>query len=89
MPNIEARIMTKGQELSQLQNFFKNMDMLTKTTFEVVDQFNGITTDFEKISKHLERQKNRKEEINVMADLLDEKLNSLLEEAPSSSPRRW
>ena len=81
--------MTKGQELSQLQNFFKNMDMLTKTTFEVVDQFNGITTDFEKISKHLERQKNRKEEINVMADLLDEKLNSLLEEAPSSSPRRW
>ena len=58
-------------------------------TLEVVDQFNGITTDFEKISKHLERQKNRKEEINVMADLLDEKLNSLLEDAPSASPRRW
>ncbi len=53
------------------------MDMLTKTTFEVVDQFNNITSDLDTIAMHLTKQKNRKEEINVMADLLVEKLDDL------------
>ncbi len=69
--------MTKTSELNQLEKFFQNMDMLTKTTFEVVDQFNSITSDLETIGMHLTKQKNRKEEINVMADLLVEKLDDL------------
>ena len=67
------------------------MDMLTKTTLEVVDQFNSITTDLDNIGKHLDRQKNRQEEVSVMADVLDEKLGMLISEAPPEQPsiRRW
>ena len=65
--------------------------MLTKTTLEVVDQFNSITTDLDNIGKHLDRQKNRQEEVSVMADVLDEKLGMLISEAPPEQPsiRRW
>jgi len=38
-PSSEAQMMTKGSELTQLQKFQQNMDMLTKTTYEVVNQF--------------------------------------------------
>ena len=63
--------------------------MLTKTTLEVVDQFNSITTDLDNIGRHLERQKNRQEEGSLMADVLDEKLGMLISEAPPQEPRRW
>ena len=53
------------------------MDMLTKTTLEVVDQFKRITGDLDVISTHIEKQKNQKEEINLMVELLDEKLQGL------------
>ena len=51
--------------------------MLTKTTLEVVDQFKRITGDLDVISTHIEKQKNQKEEINLMVELLDEKLQGL------------
>ena len=70
--------MTRGNELNQLGKFFESMDMLTKTTFEVVNQFQSITGDLDSIAQTIERQKNRKEEISVMADLLDEKLQGIL-----------
>ena len=84
-PQYSDRNLTKQSELNQLEKFQKNMEMLTKTTFEVVDQFQRITGDLDVISEHIEKQKNRKEEINVMADLLDEKLQSLLD-ANDDSP---
>ena len=77
--------MTRGEELSQLQKFQANMDMLTKTTFEVVNQFEAITKDLDSIADYVERQKNRKEEINVMVDLLDEKLESLAGPPPDQA----
>ena len=77
VPSVSARIMTKNCELTQLEKFQQNMDMLTKTTLEVVDQFQRITGDLDVIAQHIEKQKNQREEINVMADLLDEKLQVL------------
>lgn len=35
-PPVEARIMTKNSETEQLGKFFNHMQMLTKTTFEIV-----------------------------------------------------
>ena len=61
------------------------MDMLTKTTFEVVDQFTSITNELDSIAVHLSKQKDRKEEINVMADLLGGKLQDLTGEGATSS----
>ena len=63
------------------------MDMLTKTTFEVVDQFQRITNDLNIVNSYLEKQKNRKEEINVMADLLDEKLSLFVNPNPDQEGR--
>ena len=60
--------------------------MLTKTTFEVVNQFQRITGDLDLVAEYMEKQKNRKEEINIMADLLDEKLQLLCSDPPRSAP---
>lgn len=61
------------------------MDMLTKTTFEVVDQFTSITNELDSIAVHLSKQKDRKEEINVMADLLTGKLQDLIGDGATPS----
>ena len=78
MPGVEARIMTKGSELDQLQKFFNNMDMLTKTTFEVVNQFTSITDDLDSIGSYIDKQKARKQQVNQKANDMEEKLQSML-----------
>ena len=60
--------------MEQLERFNENMNMLSNVTVEITRQFEEITEGLETILDGVELAKSRKEEISLMADVLEEKL---------------